>query len=336
MNCTSSIVIEDGTIVDSINGLSSQEIIKELLDRQVRDGNSLSYSEWILDTYFREYYSYAFGHPEVYDVSYTNEDVKHSLKIPALLKDSIYHHRLVNYPGIYSSATQSKGVYLEYDSSYEVAIITIKDFHTEVLRSEYGQDFSREIRSIFESIFSVNPQNLIIDLRDNQGGDVKNGVKLLSFLLKHPFKIVEEYNTLKRGRIVRCSGPSSGFNRPNRKIFTGQIYVLINGGSFSNSSIVSSCLRANTSAIFVGTETGGNPNVLAGYARNFKLPNTKIRVEIPTKQFIMTSLKGNDGNGLIPTFEIENSIQDNILQNDAQIGFVMKLIKERKETGKRG
>jgi len=329
MNCTPSILLEDGTIINSINGISSQEIIKELSERQVRDGNNISYSTWILDNYFREYYSYIFGHPEVFDISYTVNNVNHNIRIPALYKDSIYQYRQNNYPNISQPYAQAKGVYLEYDSSKNIAILTIKDFHTEVLKNEYNQDFRKEIKSIFQNILSNNSKFLIIDLRNNQGGDVKNGVILLSFLIDKPFQIVEEYNRVKNGVIVRCEGPSFGYHKPGQNLFKGQVYVLVNGGSFSNSAIVSSCLKEHTNAIFVGTETGGNPNVLAGYAKEFILPNTKIRVEIPTKQFIMTSLKKNDGYGLKPNYEIDNSIQDNIQHNDRQIKYVMKLIEER-------
>jgi hypothetical protein len=328
MNCTSSILVEDGTIIDSINGVSSNEIIKVLIARQVRDGNNISYSNWILDTYFREYYSYTFGHPEVYEISYKKDDGAYRIEIPALFKDSIYQYRTINYPKIYSKNAQSKGVYLEYDSSQNVAILTINDFHSEVLKSEFNQNFSKETKSIFENIFLVNPKNLVIDIRNNQGGDVENGVNLLRYLINQPFRITEEYNRIKNGKTIRCKGPSQGIHKPYGKRFTGQVYVLLNGGSFSNSVIFSSCLKEHTNTIFVGMESGGNPNVLAGYTKDLELPNTKIRVEIPTKQFIMTNLKRNDGNGLIPNYEIDNSIQDNIQQNDKQLDFVMKLIKE--------
>lgn len=329
MNCTSSIVIEDGTIIDSINGRSSHVIINELMSRQVRDGNNPSYANWILDMYFREYYSYIFGHPDVYRISYTSDNVLHSVEVPALSKDSIYHFRQNRYPAVYSPDVLSKPIHLDYDSSQNIAILTLKDFHSGVLKREYGQHFKKEIKGIFESIFSVSPHNLVIDLRNNQGGDVKNGVILLSHLINQPFRIVEKYHRLKSGKLVRCQGPSSGYHKPNKKVFQGQVYVLVNGGSFSNSVIFSSCLREYSDPIFFGTETGGNPNVLAGYAKEFELPNTKIRVEIPTKQFIMTSLQRNDGNGLIPTFKIEENISDNIQQNDGQLKYLIKWINDR-------
>ena len=333
MNGTPYVLLEDGTIIDRINGIASQEIIKELLDRQVRDGNNLSYSRWIIDTYFREYYSYTFGHPEVYELSYTQGDVIHNIQIPALPKDSIYQYRSHNYPNIYSSGLPPRGIYVDYDHSKQIALLTIKDFHTVVLKNEFSQNFRREIKSIFENIVQVKPNNLVIDLRNNQGGDIKNGVLLLSYLIHQPFKVVEEYYRMKKGKMVRCKGPSQGYHKPNKNRFTGQIYVLINGGSFSNSVIVSSCLKEHTNALFIGTETGGNPTVLAGNAKEFELPNTRIRVEIPTKQFIMTDLKRNDGNGLIPTYKVENSIQDNIHHRDKPIEYVMMLIEERNRAG---
>lgn len=329
MNCTPTTMLEDGTIIDSINGISSNKIIEELSRRQVRDGNNISYSNWVLNTYFREYYSYIFGHPEVYYFSYAKNNFMHTVQINALSKDSIYYYRQKNYPKVFSSGTQSKGVYLDYKRGQKIAVLTIKDFHSEVLKSQYNQNFTNEIKSIFARMDTIRPEALIIDLRDNQGGDIENGVLLLSYLINRPFKVIEEYNRVKNGKMVKCKGPSSGFHKPNKKPFEGQIYVMLNGGSFSNSVIVSSCLRAHTNAIFVGNESGGNPNILAGYAKEIELHNTKIKVEIPTLQFTMTNLTKNDGCGLIPNYKIDQNIQDNIQQRDRQVDFVKSLIKEK-------
>jgi hypothetical protein len=328
INCTSSIQIEDGTIINSINGETSKDITEALIARQVRDGNNLSYSKWILNTYFREYYSYTFGHPDAFEISFEKNGLAQTVSIPALIKDSIYYYRQKNYPAVYADTIQKKGIDVRYNKNKNTAILTIKDFHSEVLKRDYHQNFTKEIKSIFEEIFSVKPANLVIDLRDNQGGDVENGVLLLSHLIHQPFRIIEAYTCHKKGRLVKCKGPCPGLNQPGKNQFTGQIYVLTNGGSFSNSVIVSSALKKYSRTIFVGTETGGNPAVLAGYARDFELPNTKIRVEIPTKRFTMTSLSANTGNGLIPEYEIENSIEDNIGRFDRQIDFVMKLIEK--------
>lgn len=334
MNYTQSIFIEEGTIINSINGLPSTEILKSLMDTQVRDGDNTSYANWILDTYFREYYSYSFGHPDIYEISYTRDNLSYTVQIPALSKDSIAYYRQNNYPLVYLNSTKSKGIYLEYDSNYNAAILTIKDFHSDILKNIYKQNFKKEIEPIFDSISSLKVENLIIDLRDNQGGSITYGIMLLSHLIQQQFKVVNAYYRLRNGELVKTNGPSSGFHKPNKNPFTGQIYVITNGGSFSNSVIVSSCLKEHTNALFIGTESGGNPNILSAFTKDFELPNTKIRVEIPTKQFIMTSTMRNNGKGLIPNYIIENNIQDNVSQYDRQFNFVMMLINENNNNSK--
>lgn len=327
MNCTNSKLIEDGTIIDSINGTPANFITENLLNRQVRDGENSSYANWILDSYFREYYSYVFGHPNTFRISCKIDNRSTVILANALTKDSIYYYRQKNYMQFYSDSNINKGIYANYILPKHIVVLTIKDFHSEVLKNEYNQNFSAEIEKIIDDIIQNQVPNLVIDLRNNQGGDVENGVILLKYLISRPFKIVNGYQKLKNGNIIQGKGPSMGLHKPNKKRYHGQIYVLLNGGSFSNSVIFSSCLREYTNTIFVGTESGGNPNVLAGYAREFKLPNTKINVQVPTKRFVITSMTKNNGTGLIPTYKVEHTIENNIHLYDNQLNFLLNLIK---------
>jgi hypothetical protein len=328
MNCLNENILEDGTLIDSINGVSSKCIIESLLNRQVRDGENLSYAEWILDSYFREYYSYIFGHPNTFRISFKKDNNSTVVQTPGLLKDSIYYYRQKNYSHLYPEGIHKKGIYLNYDTTKQIAILTIKDFHSDILKNEYKQNFKKEIKASLKDVIESSAKNLVIDLRNNQGGDVENGTFLLKYLISKPFKVVKEYKKVKNGSLSKDKGSSMGIHSPNKKQFKGQIYVLLNGGSFSNSVIFASCLKENTNTIFVGTESGGNPDVLAGYAKDFELPNTKINIQVPTKRFIMTSLTKSTGSGLIPTYEIENSAKDIINQNDNQLDFLINLIQK--------
>ncbi len=325
-------LINEGTIIDSINGVSSNTIIQELLDRQVRDGNNLSYALWILDTYFREYYSYTFGYPSNFRFAISINDTSQTVNSYALSKDSIYYYQELNYPN--QSSQSNKAIYCNYDSSGTTAMLKIKDFHSNLLRSVYGQNFKKEIKPIINQLLESKSENLIIDLRDNQGGNIEYSIFLLSYLLEKPFRVVNEYQKLKKGELTKCNGPYMGYHKPSKHQFKGKIYVLINGGCFSNSVIFSSCLRENAQVTFVGTETGGNPHVLGAYSKNYELPNTKIRVEIPTKRFILTNLEMNDAQGLKPTYIIKKSIQDNIASFDTELAFIFELIKKDENNGR--
>lgn len=324
--CTGDRTIPDGAKIKQINGVSSQDVVNALMRRQVRDGHNLSYAQWILDNYFREYYSYIFGHADVFEIMFETAGKISTVKVPALKKDSISFYKKANYPSVINVSVAGAGIELELNRSASYGVLTIKDFHNEILRSQYRQRFDKAVRVSFDSIFNSGIKHLIIDVRNNQGGDVENGVFLLSFLLDKPFSVVNGFSCMDNGRLENCKGPASGMHRPQNVNFKGDVYVIINGGSFSNTAIVASCLKAHNRAEFVGSQTGGNPNVLAGYAKEFKLPNTKINVEIPSKRFVMTSVEQNDGFGIKPEYVVVSSIYDRMQGVDTQLEFVLRLI----------
>jgi hypothetical protein len=327
MNCSASVPIPDGSRIVSINGQTSEEIIQQLRDRQVRDGNNLSYAYWILDNYFREYYSYHFGHPDHFTIEYQSENGVKKTSIPGLPKDSIFFYRSKRYPNFHFDKKPGEGITLMLDTANNYALLKIRDFHNDVLRKTYRQPFNETISGYFSEILNSKVDNLVLDLRDNQGGDIENGVCLLSWLLNKPFKVVTGYNCVESQQLVSCKGPSGGSHNPKETPFSGKLYVLVNGGSFSNSGIVASCLRINHRAVFIGTETGGNPNVIAGFPKDFELPNTKIKAEIPSKQFVLTSISGNDGRGLVPEYFVQEDIADYISNRDMILEFALKMIR---------
>lgn len=330
MVCTSDNSIPVGSEIITINNVEASEIIKQLSERQVRDGNNLTYPIWILSNYFRQYYSFIFGHPADFAITYKTNGQINAASIKALPKDSIYFYRQKNYPNKSFSNLPNEGLKLKIENDKKYAILTIKDFHNDVLKKEYKQNFDKVISSYFEQINNSKIENLILDLRNNQGGDIENGVYLLSYLLDKPFSVVKEYNCVENNEVKHCNGPSLGQHNPKANNFKGKLYVLINGGSFSNSGIVSSCLQANNRATFIGQETGGNPNVIAGFIKDIKLPNTKIQVQVPTKQFVITDKVNNNGQGVLPTHKIEPNLIDIINNIDTELEYTIKLIDKNK------
>jgi hypothetical protein len=325
---TSNNSIPVGSEIININNVEASEIIKELTERQVRDGNNLTYPIWILSNYFRQYYSFIFGHPENYEISYKINGQTNTTSVKALPKDSIYFYRQKNYPNKTFSNLPNEGLKLKIVNDNKYAILTIKDFHNDVLKKEYKQNFDKVIASYFEQINNSETENLIVDLRNNQGGDIENGVYLLSYLLDKPFSVVQEYNCVENNEVRHCNGPSLGQHNPKSRNFKGKLYVLINGGSFSNSGIVASCLQANKRATFIGQETGGNPNVLAGFIKEIKLPYTKTQVQVPTKQFVITDKVNNNGRGVMPTQLVIPKLVDILEGKDTELDYTIDLIRK--------
>jgi hypothetical protein len=99
---------------------------------------------------------------------------------------------------------------------------------------------------------SIGAERLVIDLRDNGGGD----------------------NTLFRGFVDRLA--ASEFNA------TGRLFVLTGGWTFSAATNLVTTLERRTSALFVGEPTGSGPNHY-GDARMHLLPRTRIAVFLSTR-----------------------------------------------------
>ncbi len=102
------------------------------------------------------------------------------------------------------------------------------------------------------------------------------------------------------------------------------MYVLINGGSFFASSLISSNLKGSERAIFVGEETGGAYNgKVAGMLPMLKLPKSKLNFRLGLARLAPYYKTANDGKGVFPDLEIKPTLEDRINGNDPELYRVL-------------
>jgi Peptidase family S41 len=324
MNCSSDTLLKEGDEVLSINGVGTTEIMQQLLARQVRDGHNETYPNWILSNYFKEYFSFSFGHPNGFTIRHKNEsNAPAETTINALSKDSIKFYKKTRYATGINNPTNSltgQGIILNIDKERKTATLTIKSFDNRILKSEYHQNFEHTITDAFKQVQDSNIQYLILDIRNNQGGDFEPGRLLLSYLLSNPIEYLPNSN--EQRTII-----------PKANCYRGKLYILVNGGSFSNSGIVSSYLESAGRGIFVGEETAGNRTILSGNPITKSLPNTKIECQISASKFMISNAI-NDGHGVIPAHYITPGIVNILRNEDLAKDFVLKLISEDNKKNK--
>lgn len=242
-----------------------------------------------------------------------------------------------------------------------IAVLKLKDFSNGSFRKAY--------RQIFEKLKEKNTQTLIIDLRNNPGGRVADVVELNSYLadkdyvMLQPAEVTSKTSLWKLGifsKIPKVSFPfiATGYpfymvfsylrtkknsegkytyslvgskklkNKTNH--FTGKIYVLINGGSFSASCLLSSTLKANKEITFVGEETGGGFNsTVAGLLPVLSLPNSKLPLRLGLMDVKTTNQTNVFGHGIYPDKEIIPTIQDKIDNKDPEMEWILNDIKSK-------
>ena len=107
--------------------------------------------------------------------------------------------------------------------------------------------------------------------------------------------------------------------------------MLINGGSFSASCILSSNLQGSKRATFVGEETGGTYNgTVAGRMPLIKLPNSKLRVRVGLMLVAPHYKTDVEGRGIFPDVAILPSLEDRLKKIDPEMNWVLEDIKNNK------
>ncbi len=249
--------------------------------------------------------------------------------------------------------------FVQADST--IAILKIKDFSKGSFRKAY--------REIFGILKKKETKTLIIDLRNNPGGRVAEVVELNSYLTDKNFVMLQNAEVTSKtslwklgvfSKIPMVSYPfiATGYpfymvfsylrtqknsdgkftyslvgskereSKPNH--FSGKIYVLINGGSFSASCLLAATLKTNINITFVGEETGGGFNsTVAGLLPVLTLPNTKLPMRIGLMDVKTTNQTDVFGHGIYPDIEIIPTIKDKIDNKDPEMEWILNDIESK-------
>ena len=209
-----------GSTLVEINGVKVEDIQTEIVQHTGRDGNNEEYPKHLYYKFFPAYYSYFYGFQDRYTITYQDKlRMLKSMNIKGLTRNEIKTKR---------DPKQGHGIELQIIPNHKSAIISIKSFDKSILKNDYNQIFKNEIKKIFRIIEEQNIQHIAIDLRDNQGGALSNGVFLLQHFMNSPFQCVSSYYILKNGKRKQLTTKWDKFFDPNKKHhFNGDVYLFM-------------------------------------------------------------------------------------------------------------
>ena len=118
------------------------------------------------------------------------------------------------------------------------------------------------------------------------------------------------------------------FDDPKQKKFTGKVYVLIGGKTFSAGSSFSLFCK-NQGITLVGEETGGGYYThKGGYPVIYTLPNSEIKILISFVKITRFTVDKTHkkGIGILPDAEVQLTVRDLIQGNDSQLDYVLRQI----------
>lgn len=335
----------------SINGDSISVILDNMHKHFASDGDNVTLKNLMFKDFFLMHYFFTYGFTRDYELSFVTKS-KDTLSVtvdpdrPPLrsLERKLRTNPIVQKP--------VKGEYgkLKINKRDDYAKLTFETFYY-----ADGKSYYNFLEESFEKIKKSGVGNLVIDVRNNLGG--KPQVPLMGYLsntavpvitleckdtkkpeYKKYFKKTREYRRYKKYIRKTKKAVAKGeekfavlgispveFTENN---FLGNIYVLVNGFTFSAASNLAANLKDKCGATIIGEETGGSYRDGNTGQLILVLPYSKLEVIInPIYYNNMTSLEAGTA-GLQPDVYVVDKFGQK-RRDDPQLDEVEKLIKAK-------
>jgi C-terminal processing protease CtpA/Prc len=337
-----------GAEIVSINKKPLSEIVDILFQGLFSDGSNTTFKFIELSKFFSAVYANLIGSPDKFEIQFMVNDKSMTSVLPAVSYEILVQKEKELKEGLpvtepYSLSLTGNGI----------GLMTIRTFAYDA-----KEKYKQFLKWSFIELENKGISDLIIDLRDNEGGKDARGAMLLSYLMDRSFRYYDHlqattddkysfsenaylpkfYGLLRMllthtdsGVVLWKHNKNLKVQKPRKNNFKGRVYVLINGASFSVTSEFAAVTHYFKRAVFIGEETGG------GYYGNnsgtfviAKLPNSKLNMGIPMlAYYVAVKDFPYSDRGVIPDYQVSSSIDDLINRKDAVLAFTLEMIEKR-------
>lgn len=305
-----------GKEIISFSGITFGQLYGQTNVGISRDGNNQAYAFWKMEEKLDLYLKLLLQNPEKIKVETTEEVIE----VPFLLMPE-------------QKIVESEIEFKFLDKKRKTAYLKIPHF----------DDGKSKIKSALKAVDNDSCQNMIIDLRNNYGG---NG-NIASFLICHfidtSFVIDFEKKNNKifykkhfggqQGLLISnkvsqknqetavYSFPVKAAKKLNKKLF-----VLVNSGTFSAAAYAASVLKYKCNAEIIGSQSGGNEfGIGGGIISRITLPNSGFTVKFPQYRWVFNTVKNDRAKGIIPHISIEYFLEDYLNDIDKEMEYLKNI-----------
>jgi hypothetical protein len=332
--------------VTHINGEKMGDILDNLLPKlSFSDGFSSGGKYYQLNHSFPGIFATHYGIQPTYEI-----EVVHDGKSQNLSLKGVTHEAIKSYQ---SNESKHEGPFQFEILEENTALLDIDRFYA----YPDEPDFKKFLKASFGQIQEKKVNNLVIDLRGNEGGNENWGIELYKYLSKTSFSYYDRISVKKKEKLDFEEKTSflfklaSLFNKngdhgreftfqkglktqkPYKNAFQGNVYLLLDGQSFSVTTEFASRFKSDKRGVIIGSETaGGYAMNTSGFFSIVNLPNANIDLGIPLLGFHMADLSETNpkDRGILPDYPIETHVGDLHSGLDPVMDFTFNLIKTSK------
>ena len=323
--------LKQGDEILSINGMKTAAVLETLSRYVTTDGQIPSNLESRLTAALPWKYYLYIDQPEQFELRVRSypDGAEKTVTIPAITRpEMVANYQKNNKPdsGKPEPAGGASEVYT-FDIRDGVAWLHLKTFNYDLLK-KHKLKSGKLYKSIFNQLADQKIRNLVIDLRDNGGGRNEFAEDMIPYILKKNQEGAYRTSLSWEGKKAEHRLP-----KQHKLAFTGNIYTLINGGTYSSGASLARYLREYGDAITIGAEGGTRyEGFVAGSSQYVNLPNSGLRIGIPRYQtaFPVSTKQTTTNRGLLPDHPVRYTIDELIRKEDKEMELARKLIGQEK------
>jgi C-terminal processing protease CtpA/Prc len=329
-------VLKRGMLITGINGFTNKAITDSIFQFIGTDGFAENFKYQLASFNFPLFYTLVFGLKDSNFVTYKDAS---GIEKTAIVQNVVPtqnpgRNRSVNITPFpkptrrqQKAARKTNNGPLTFDST-NTAYLRLTSFS--------GAGLRKLFRNSFETIQQRNATNLVIDLRENGGGNIGISANLTRYLIQHPFSIADTVAAINRNFVYhkyiqhawlyhalmlftskkkRDGKFHFGYlehhvYQPKKDLhFNGHVYIIQGGFTFSAASMFVSHLKGQPNVTVVGEETGGgNYGNSSVFLPTVILPNTRIEITMPVYRIVNNAHYVKDGRGIFPDVFIGPSV----------------------------
>ena len=310
-----------GAEIVTINDVPIFKIIPELYKYYSTDGNNLTGKRIGLMKDFSKYYRLNFGLTKTFAISYLNPNSKQleTKNIQSVGNKTYYENfkkmHTMSVDQYYYANLKENQKYNYKQLNPSTGILTINTFDIGDEKTDEHKKYKQFLDSIFVNIKMNKTLNLIVDVRNNGGGNDPNDLVTYSYLTNRKFQenkqawisfkripllkyynigipkfirplVVGKYNKEfqsifpkeQDGKFYQDeNSDDQRIRTPNQNAFNGNIYLLISPKVASAGSLFAAMVSGNENTTTIGEETLGGYYGHNGHSPlSYKLPKSKI------------------------------------------------------------
>jgi C-terminal processing protease CtpA/Prc len=286
-----------------------------------------------------------------YEVTYWEPEEKRELKVslPGAILAELQEAARVRFP---QDLVDGKAAELQFLDAGALAVMKIRGF-VEFVDTKRTQKLADFFQESFDAMHKRGTKALILDVRNNGGGEDELGKRLLSYLLDKPFKYYDELVIIARefgfgqyaelpkipdkaverrphGKYRVLIHPNLGIQQSRKPTFAGKVFILMNGHSVSTTAEFLSLAHHHHRAEFIGEEAGGayHGNT-SGVVVTVTLPNTKLIVYVPLAAYYL-AVDGSKpaAHGVLPDHPVRYHVKELLECTDKELALALKLARQ--------